>query len=159
LTERLDMSDKKCPNCGVWNAEAAILCDCGYDFSTETKPPPDDGPGSPRWKRARSSLLLSSIGLGISSMATLPYLILGGHHLIPHTLPNEGTRSVIFAALFLGLFSGFIFGLTGIVLGIVAWARTPRSLKIFLLSFGCLLLSVEGIIGNLWFYATCQFCQ
>lgn len=27
------MTDKKCPNCGLWSTNSAILCDCGYDFN------------------------------------------------------------------------------------------------------------------------------
>jgi hypothetical protein len=26
------MSSKKCPNCGLYNMESALRCDCGYDF-------------------------------------------------------------------------------------------------------------------------------
>jgi hypothetical protein len=36
------MPDKKCPNCGLWNVETALICDCSYDFSTslvKTKDP------------------------------------------------------------------------------------------------------------------------
>jgi uncharacterized membrane protein YvbJ len=28
------MPDKKCPNCGLYNPENALRCDCGYDFSS-----------------------------------------------------------------------------------------------------------------------------
>lgn len=28
------MADKKCPNCGLWNSEVAMICDCGYDFTS-----------------------------------------------------------------------------------------------------------------------------
>lgn len=28
------MSSKKCPNCGLINAESALRCDCGHDFSS-----------------------------------------------------------------------------------------------------------------------------
>lgn len=28
------MSDKKCPNCGLWNPPSAMRCDCGYDFNS-----------------------------------------------------------------------------------------------------------------------------
>jgi uncharacterized membrane protein YvbJ len=28
------MSSKKCPKCGLINAESALRCDCGYDFSS-----------------------------------------------------------------------------------------------------------------------------
>ena len=30
------MPDKLCPNCGLWNTENAIICDCGYNFISET---------------------------------------------------------------------------------------------------------------------------
>ena len=30
------MADKKCPRCGLWNAESALRCDCGYDFAKAT---------------------------------------------------------------------------------------------------------------------------
>ena len=26
------MSDKQCPNCGLWNTEQAVQCECGYEF-------------------------------------------------------------------------------------------------------------------------------
>lgn len=29
------MADKRCPNCGLWNSEKAIRCDCGYDFHAQ----------------------------------------------------------------------------------------------------------------------------
>jgi hypothetical protein len=32
------MGDKKCPNCGLWNSGVAMLCDCGYDFTTHQIP-------------------------------------------------------------------------------------------------------------------------
>ncbi len=28
------MTDKKCPQCGLWNTGSALQCDCGYDFET-----------------------------------------------------------------------------------------------------------------------------
>lgn len=28
------VSSKKCPKCGLWNAENALRCDCGYQFKT-----------------------------------------------------------------------------------------------------------------------------
>jgi hypothetical protein len=32
------MSDKQCPNCGLWNSQVAVTCDCGFNFiSTESK--------------------------------------------------------------------------------------------------------------------------
>jgi hypothetical protein len=26
------MTDKKCPNCNLWNTGSAMICDCGYEF-------------------------------------------------------------------------------------------------------------------------------
>lgn len=38
------MSDKECPNCGRFNAEAALQCDCGHDFgSAQSRPPHPQG--------------------------------------------------------------------------------------------------------------------
>jgi hypothetical protein len=34
------MADKKCPKCGLWSAETAKICDCGYLFDEKYKPPP-----------------------------------------------------------------------------------------------------------------------
>ncbi len=28
------MADKRCPNCGLWNSQEALICDCGFDFET-----------------------------------------------------------------------------------------------------------------------------
>ncbi len=30
------MPDKRCPHCHLWNSENALVCDCGFDFSTGT---------------------------------------------------------------------------------------------------------------------------
>lgn len=30
------MTDKQCPRCGLWNADSALRCDCGYDFEKGT---------------------------------------------------------------------------------------------------------------------------
>lgn len=30
------MSEKKCPNCGLWNPPSAMRCDCGYDFDSNS---------------------------------------------------------------------------------------------------------------------------
>ncbi len=32
------MPDKRCPHCHLWNSESALVCDCGYDFSTGAMP-------------------------------------------------------------------------------------------------------------------------
>jgi hypothetical protein len=28
------MPDKRCPQCHLWNTDSALVCDCGFDFST-----------------------------------------------------------------------------------------------------------------------------
>jgi len=28
------MPDKRCPHCHLWNTDSALVCDCGFDFST-----------------------------------------------------------------------------------------------------------------------------
>jgi hypothetical protein len=33
------MSDKQCPQCGLWNTKTAIQCDCGYEFSEAMEKP------------------------------------------------------------------------------------------------------------------------
>lgn len=32
------MADKKCPNCGLWNSGVALMCDCGFDFTSGQMP-------------------------------------------------------------------------------------------------------------------------
>ena len=29
------MVDKKCPDCGLWNASSALACDCGHNFEND----------------------------------------------------------------------------------------------------------------------------
>ncbi len=147
------MPDKRCPHCGLWNLETALQCDCGYNFSTGTKPGVDlDG-------KNRASSRMAWLGLGLSLLGTLPYLFLAGFYLSRTTPAHEAISTITSYALLPGFFFGFIFGLTGITLGFLAFARTPRKMKILAIAIGCLILGVAGIIGNVWFYATCQFCQ
>jgi hypothetical protein len=34
IKERAQVSSKKCPHCGLYSTEAALRCDCGYDFAS-----------------------------------------------------------------------------------------------------------------------------
>jgi hypothetical protein len=153
------MSEKRCPHCGLWNAETARRCDCGFDFTTGAMPASNGDLGNSKDKKFRKSLRISRIGLGASILAVLPYLLLAGFYLSRGSPAHRVISSAAFAGLLPGFFCGFIFGLAGLVLGILGWARAPRSIRIFALSFSCVVLSIAGIIGNIWFYDTCQFCQ
>ena len=32
--QRTILADKQCPNCGLWNHQAALVCDCGFEFAS-----------------------------------------------------------------------------------------------------------------------------
>jgi len=36
------MTDKKCPKCGLWSLESAMICDCGYLFDKQYEPSIDE---------------------------------------------------------------------------------------------------------------------
>lgn len=147
------MADKKCPHCGLWNLETALQCDCGFDFSTGTKPMEDAD------KKLRVSARMAGIGFGLSLLAGLPYLLLAGFYLSRSTPAHAVISSITSFALLPGFFFGLLLGSAGIVLGILGWARMPRNRRLLVLALICLLLGGSAIAGNAWFYATCQFCQ
>lgn len=51
------MPDKRCPNCGLWNSQAATLCDCGFDFDTGAVRVADSSPQPP----AATSLIKTAV--------------------------------------------------------------------------------------------------
>jgi len=151
------MSDKKCPQCGLWSLEAALVCDCGYDFSRGaplyTVKPVDRNAG----KRARSARRLSRFGLAAGLLAVLPYILI----LVLLLLRISGPmlRLLAMFSLLTGFFFGALFGLAGILLGILGWALSLKKSGNLAFSVPAILLGVAGILGNIWFFATCQFCQ
>jgi len=64
------MPDKRCPNCRRWSDQAAIKCDCGFDFSTGTLQRPSKAEASSLDKGWR-------IALGILGVALVPVFVAG----------------------------------------------------------------------------------
>lgn len=54
-----------CPNCGLFNSDAALRCDCGYDLnaSDEAARAARDGQVRRRVRRLASGVLLVGVGL------------------------------------------------------------------------------------------------
>ena len=151
------MVDKKCPQCGLWNLEVALVCDCGYDFTTMSMPASAIASEHPSNKRTRSAWWVARIGLGVSLLAVLPYVgfaivFLGGKY-----FPSLGFLYIL--AVVTGDYFGYIFGTAGIILGILGWVLSPGQRNILLLSIAAILLGAGGIIANYWFTQSCFWCQ
>ncbi len=66
------MPDKRCPNCKRWNSDSALICDCGFNFTTGIVPevPVSD----------RSSISSSwRFGMTILGLALIPGFILSDY--------------------------------------------------------------------------------
>lgn len=66
------MSSKKCPDCGLWNAESAQRCDCGYDFITGKKKV--SFIGDKATKDLSSGLKCALLGAIVSILGFFPFL-------------------------------------------------------------------------------------
>jgi len=114
-------------------------------------------------KEQKPSLLMSIDSLGMGILAILPYLyvakIAGIYQpRIADWLYCLDSFFTITAFKF-GFISGLPFGITGIILGIRSWRRSPRNKKGVVIAAIGIILSVSGIIGHVWFFAACVFCQ
>jgi hypothetical protein len=66
------LPDKRCPHCHLWNSETALVCDCGFDFSTGTisrTKTSDSLPVSAAWR----------IGLSSFSVVLIPCFVLAAY--------------------------------------------------------------------------------
>jgi hypothetical protein len=59
------MPDKRCPNCGLYNPETALRCDCGYDFPSGTMKRPYGAQGEKQKRRLVTWVLLLLLLLSI----------------------------------------------------------------------------------------------
>ncbi|MEW6093420.1 MAG: hypothetical protein AB1531_05575 [Chloroflexota bacterium] len=109
---------------------------------------------------------ITKVSLWMGILATFPYfcgilaLLLADLFIRPASgywalLP---LRILAFPGL-LGIISGFPFGLGSIIAGIVGWTRQPKELKNVVFAILGILLGIGGILGHIWFFVTCQFCQ
>jgi len=101
---------------------------------------------------------LGSLMLGI--LAVFPYVTFASWYL-PRwrwisDVVFDSLGSVVF---FSGLFLGIPFGITGIILGVFSRRRSPQMKTGLILAVIGIILSIAGIVGHIWFFATCQFCQ
>ena len=55
------MSERKCPNCGLWNPPSAIRCDCGFDFAAQSVERPFADSASIAMAKERSEKNLPTI--------------------------------------------------------------------------------------------------
>lgn len=89
------MPDKRCPHCGLWNTEAALVCDCGFDFQTLRlrKPPTPTGPPvAAAWRIgliALGAATIPAFGVGVILFQTLERSTLSSAlvKLLPLVLP------------------------------------------------------------------------
>lgn len=113
---------------------------------------------------------ISKISLWLGFIAVFPYmcgmlaylyydLFIGGS---PEPIPTYYVmlplRIIAFAALF-GNVCGFPFGLAAIITASIGVSRRSKTKKSMTFALIGILLGIAGIIGHLWFFATCQFCQ
>jgi len=122
-----------------------------------------------------------SLWMGI--LAILPYLslILGNifwninrNYLLNHPIdPNNPTFNpggyfyiierlsnfFLSFGLWFGFIFGFVFGLLAITNGLKGLKQTPNMNRNMTFSRTGILLGIGGIIGNIWFYVTCQMCS
>jgi len=98
---------------------------------------------------------MKSIILGL--FASLPYVIA---YIAVHFKLFAILRNPLFFLIFFASFiSGFGFGIWGIVSSSKVIAnKSVRQADKILAYFG-IILSIGGIVGNIWFYLSCQFCQ
>jgi hypothetical protein len=79
------MADKRCPRCHLWNSESALVCDCGFDFTTGTlcrNQTSDRPPVSTSWH-----IGLSSLGVGLIPIFALAAYLLPKLGQAPPLLP------------------------------------------------------------------------
>jgi hypothetical protein len=60
------MSSKKCPNCGLYNMESAIRCDCGYDFPSGQITESLLSNTEKKWKHSEFGIASFSISIVVS---------------------------------------------------------------------------------------------
>ena len=78
---RITIAMKHCPKCRLVNLESASLCDCGYDFVSDTVKPPSSPVGKRPLARNTSGMLRFwlrsfSIGTGVGLVCYFPVLLL-----------------------------------------------------------------------------------
>ena len=150
------MPDKRCPHCGLWNSEAALTCDCGFDFASGVVRL-NNLPGEAARKERKSSSWMSIVSLVMGFMATWPYLLIASNY---YTLFHQPLRARLAGwGLGFGFLCGVPFGLAGILLGFIGWRKSSKNKGNVACSIIGILSGVGGIIGHIWYFATCQFCQ
>ncbi len=133
------------------------MCDCGYDFSRGAPPSALKAVDRIAGNRARSARLLSRLGLAAGLLAVLPYVLL--RFVWPHGIHTLWLQPLFGLSLLLGFFFGAFFGLAGLILAILGGTLSFRASTNLVFSIPAALLGLAGILGNIWFFATCQFCQ
>jgi hypothetical protein len=140
-----------CPQCGTLNQDGAISCyHCGTPLDDMSNP--KEKPISGKVRALSWVMSIASLGIGILSFWPYPYLAYDFYG-FPILRPFLGS------ALDLGCLGGFPLGLVGIVLGVLAWRRSQENIAVVMIAVIGILLGIGGIVGHVWFIATCQFCQ
>lgn len=146
-----------CPQCGTLHQDGAISChNCGTSLNDPN--PLKEQPVSEKVKASSLGMSIASSGIGMLSF--WPYLFLVSRLLYPALRQKPFFHSAFnFHAFDLACLGGFPLGLVGIVLGVIAWRRSPKNMAVTTMAVTGILLSIGGIAGHIWFIATCQFCQ
>ncbi len=96
------MPDKSCPKCGLWNSEAALRCDCGYDFpsSSVLLPYSKDIPRARLIAKhaAEAVLLFLLLSLVAAALAVAASFVVG----ISDTMDSEAKSEALRLSLALG---------------------------------------------------------
>lgn len=93
-------------------------------------------------------------------LSALPYLCLRLWYLLHDMGGSQQVTSILgFIGVPFGFICGFPFGLTAIILGLVALFRKSKQLGRVILAILGILLGIYGIIEHVWYFETCQFCQ
>jgi len=103
----------------------------------------------------------SKISLWMGILAIFPYACIMAWYWLRDISISLAISLNILAiiGLFLGFVFGIPFGLAAIITGATTLTRKPKMQKNPLYIYIGIIFGIGGIIGHIWYFVTCQFCQ
>jgi hypothetical protein len=141
------MSSKKCPNCGLYNMESAIRCDCGYDFASgqiedsylrNAKSPT----GIRSIRERRVTAILAALGIGFITGITSGFILVG--------VIGASDESAVFLPLFILIIELLLSIIISIIAQFIKKARMRGIIGLLIgaIGGGFLGLLLLGIVGG-----------